>query len=273
MIAEIDVDVKPNENGKPLNERKFTFTLMEAKFPGFNEKEVQYSLFKGMQDNCYIKRFTYDQPFQEYEIDKFLLDLFHQNPHIKVLGSMDRWGTLGKVTKIVKEETEHSVTSLSFFDRLKKGSKQLIKAVLKATGEIRKCLDEYYESFLIGDELRKCLLMPEFKLYDTFSAKDRKEFIFHVFKAVCLGGRLCQYEDVLEPYLHATKNIYKDLITVAKSESGKLKVASLVYKINDIESSVSPLFPIQHPQNFCYVSIDPLRRHVNVFYHASDAYY
>ncbi|KAJ3321666.1 hypothetical protein HDV06_003959 [Boothiomyces sp. JEL0866] len=188
MITELNPDIKPNEIDKPVNERKFTFTLMEAKFPGFNEKQVQYS---GMQSSCYIKRFTYDQPFQEYEIDKFLLDLFHQNPHIKV-------------------------------------QLLLIVAVLKGTGEIRKCLDEYYDSFLIGDELRKCLLMPEFKLYDTFSEKDRKEFIFHVFKAVCLGGRLCQYEDVLEPYLHATRHIYKDLITVAKSETGKLKVASLM---------------------------------------------
>ncbi|KAJ3273856.1 hypothetical protein HDV01_003834 [Terramyces sp. JEL0728] len=194
------------------------------------------------------------------------------NPDVKneikkpVLGTNDRWGTLGKVTKVVKEETAHTITSLSFFDRLK-------KAVLKETGEIRKCLDEYYESFLIGDELRKCLLMPEFKLYDTFSPADRKEFIFHVFKALCLGGKLCQYEDELEPYLYATKNIYKDLIAVSKAESGRLHVASLVYEITDIESSVSPLFPIRHPQNFCYVSIDPLRRQVNVFYHASDAYY
>lgn len=83
---------------------------------------------------------------------------------------------------------------------------------MRPSGEIVKCLDEYYESFLISDELRKCLLMPEFECYDIFSEQDRKEFIFHVLKALALGGRLCQFEDEMAPYLETTKNIYKDLI-------------------------------------------------------------
>jgi hypothetical protein len=74
-----------------------------------------------MQDHIYIKRFTYDQYFQPYEIDQFLLDLFNQNPHIQVLCPQDRWGTLGHVTRIEKEETLHTITSLAFFNRLKKG--------------------------------------------------------------------------------------------------------------------------------------------------------
>jgi cilia- and flagella-associated protein 300 len=83
-----------------------------------------------------------------------------------------------------------------------------------------------------------------------------------------------QYEDELEPYLTATRQIYKDLISVVKdSSTGKLKVSSMVFKITDMKSSVSPLFPLKHPQNFCYFAIDPLRRNVNLFYHASDSYY
>lgn len=74
-------------------------------------------------------------------------------------------------------------------------------------------MDEYYESFIVSDELRKCLLMPEFPSYDAvFSNADRQEFIFHVFKALCLGGRLCQFEDEIEPYLDCTKKLYKDLV-------------------------------------------------------------
>lgn len=77
-----------------------------------------------MQDHCYIKRFTFDQPFHSYNIDQFLVDFFNNNPWIKVLSPGDRWGTLGKVTHVQKEETLHSVTSLSFFDRLKNGEFQ-----------------------------------------------------------------------------------------------------------------------------------------------------
>lgn len=64
--------------------------------------------------------------------------------------------------------------------------------VTRPDGDIKKCLDEYYDSFLVSDQLRKCLLMREFEEYDTFSSQDRQEFIFHLFKALCLGGRLCQ---------------------------------------------------------------------------------
>jgi hypothetical protein len=161
---------------------------------------------RGMQDHCYVKRFTFDQAFQSYEIDQFLLDFFHNNPHIKVSSSGDRWATLGKVTQVTKEETLHSVTSLSFFDRLKKGTLDCLflcisescnnppfkKDIVRSNGDIKKCLDEYYDNFLVSDQLRKCLLMQEFEEYDLFSATDRQEFIFHLFKSLCLGGRLCQ---------------------------------------------------------------------------------
>ena len=76
-----------------------------------------------MKDHYYVKRFTFDQSFQPYKINQFLLDFFHNNPHVQVLSTGDRWGTLGNVTKITMEETLHTVTSLSFFDRLKKGKR------------------------------------------------------------------------------------------------------------------------------------------------------
>ncbi|KAI8903806.1 hypothetical protein EDD86DRAFT_195377 [Gorgonomyces haynaldii] len=250
-----------------LSESNFRFTLLEdAKFPGLESKQVKELFYKwGFTDHLYVKRFIYDQYLQEYDIDKFLLHLFNNNPHIKVLSKSDQWGTLGKVTLVEKEETAHSVTNLQFFDRLR---------IVRENGDIVKSLDEYYEGFLVADELRKCLLMPEFETFDYFSKEDRKEFIFHVFKALCLGGRLCQYEDSIQDYLLATKLVYKDLITVTRDPATKqLRVASLVFKINHVESTVSPLFPSEHPQNFCYVSIDPLKRHCNVFYHSSDQYY
>nr|KAJ3419408.1 hypothetical protein HK105_006995 [Polyrhizophydium stewartii] len=246
-----------------------------------------------MQGHCYIKRYAYDQYLEPYNVSAFLVDFFNDNPSIAVLGARDSWGTLGRVASVEMEPTAHTVTSLDFFDRLTtKGglaasawlapARQVCSHALPAaagviresTGEIKKCLDEYVDSFLVSDELRKCLLMPEYELYDIFTENDRREFIFHVFKAICLGGRLCQFEDELGPYLDVTKKLYKDLITVVKDpQTGRLRVASLIFKIKSVESSVSPLFPFEHPQNFCYVSIDPIRRHVNLWYHASDAYY
>jgi hypothetical protein len=112
-----------------------------------------------MKDHCYIKRFTFDQSFQPYQIDEFLVDFFNNNPSVRVLCSGDRWGTMGRVSKIEKEQTLHSVTSLSFFDRLKKGIRvSFIIDVMRCNGDIKKCLDEYYESYLISGSFFELIL-------------------------------------------------------------------------------------------------------------------
>ena len=104
-------------------EKRFTFHHIESpSFPGFDSKEMQANLFKwGMKDHTYLLRFTYDSFFQPHDIDAFVKDFFNDpnvNGYIRVLGTLDRWGTIGKVAGVKKEETMHSVTSLSFFDRL-----------------------------------------------------------------------------------------------------------------------------------------------------------
>lgn len=48
--------------------------------------------------------------------------------------------------------------------------------------------------------------------YYAVGREERKEFLFRIFKHLCLGGELCQYEDTVDPYISTTKQIYKDLI-------------------------------------------------------------
>ncbi|CAG8808092.1 5037_t:CDS:1, partial [Racocetra fulgida] len=67
--------------------------------------------------------------------------------------------------------------------------------------------------------------------------------------------------------------------------TGNLMVQSYVYKINNLQgTSLSPpLFPISEsedentdniPSNdFCYVTVDPVKRWVNVWYHAACEYF
>lgn len=56
------------------------------------------------------------------------------------------------------------------------------------------------------------LLDDECPEYNLFVNDEREEFIFRIFQMLVLGGILCQYEDILDPYLDVTKVIYKDLI-------------------------------------------------------------
>lgn len=54
--------------------------------------------------------------------------------------------------------------------------------------------------------------------YYVVGREERGEFLFRLFKHLCLGGELCQYEDTIDPYISTTKHIYKDLIRWAESD-------------------------------------------------------
>ena len=56
------------------------------------------------------------------------------------------------------------------------------------------------------------LIIDDSDHYCLYSDTEREELLFNIFKHICLGGKLCQYEDNIEPYLDITKQIYKDFI-------------------------------------------------------------
>ena len=59
-----------------------------------------------------------------------------------------------------------------------------------------------------------------------------------------LGRYCCQYEDVIEPYLHLSKHIYKDLLYVYKDSTiKKLQVGSTVLKVKFYGNQDKYLFP------------------------------
>ena len=58
--------------------------------------------------------------------------------------------------------------------------------------------------------------MEESDNYDIFNESDRKEFLFQLFKHLCLGGEVCQFEDNVQAYLDFTKLLYKDLVRCVK---------------------------------------------------------
>jgi len=78
--------------------------------------------------------------------------------------------------------------------------------------------------------------MEESESYLAFTEAERKEFIFHIFMRLAIGGGMCQYEDLIEPYLNATKLFYKDLVSVTKdSETKQLSINTCVLEIRDID--------------------------------------
>jgi hypothetical protein len=62
------------------------------------------------------------------------------------------------------------------------------------------------------------------------------------------------------------KSMYKDLVSVKRNEeTGEIYVTSKVYSITN--SPDLEIFYNEHFQNFCYLVVDPVNRHVNVWYH------
>lgn len=53
----------------------------------------------------------------------------------------------------------------------------------------------------------------ECKQYFLYKEDERNEFIFLLLKHFVTGGKWCQDDIIIEPYLNVTKCIYKDLIT------------------------------------------------------------
>merc|ERR1711879_325627 len=76
--------------------------------------------------------------------------------------------------------------------------------------------------------IREVILMDESELYDAFTEKERKEFLFRIFSHIVFGGASNQYEDHVEEYFKVTKEVYKALLTVRRNDAGDVEVLSTV---------------------------------------------
>ncbi|XP_031451734.1 transcriptional coactivator YAP1 isoform X3 [Phasianus colchicus] len=211
--------------------------LPQKAFPCLQDRDVRERLLKwSMQGSITAQAFSFDQQFKPYQKDEFVMAFFNdQNviSNLKLLSASGQWTTLdSKVTKIEATLVPCTQTSMSFFDRL------YTEGVVRENGVIVKCYDEYYDDILISDELRKVLLLEDSDHYDIFSESDRKEFLFCLFKHLCIGGTLCQFEDVLGPYLETTKALYKDLVSVQKNpETKEISIISTVFRVSAYAST------------------------------------
>uniref|UniRef100_A0A8D3BM89 Cilia- and flagella-associated protein 300 n=1 Tax=Scophthalmus maximus TaxID=52904 RepID=A0A8D3BM89_SCOMX len=138
--------------------------------------------------------------------------------------------------------------------------------ILRPSGHIVKCFHYAYPDY---DELRQMLQEEDSEHYDVVRRGERGEFLFRLFKHLCLGGELCQYEDTIDPYINTTKQVYKDLISAQKDpDTKKISVVSTVIKVSAYDE-FGRCFPgiREQEQTFAYLIVDPFKRHVTLFCH------
>lgn len=212
-----------------------------------------------------MQSYSFDEQFQCYKASEFATAFFTDPNVIESLETQT--GKLGQAADQVDcEQLLCSVTSMRFFDRLK----DLKNGILLCDNVIRKCLETYVDDFLITDKLRLMLLDKESDQYNLYSESERNQFLFCLFKHLCIGGEWCQYEDNIKQYLDITQTIYKDLISVQKEpESDMIFISSQVLKVVAKDKNGTAIFPVNpdHQQNFAYLIINPCSRRVTVLSH------
>lgn len=247
----------------------YDFQILSKPIPSLKNKDFTTLLEKWNLDprlECWT--FSFNKHFNQYNVKGFAHSFLTNAAVRSVLNQIEDLKVWEKDVPLehVKVETLNcSVTSMKFFDRLKEDG------VVRESGSISKCFDEIQDGITISDELRKMLLMEDSINFESFSDDDRMELMFRLFKMFVIGGPICQYEDNIKPYLEITKSFYKDLVCVQKiPDSEELKVISHAVQISLLNEKKKKVFPpgLDHEQTFAFLIIDPLKRHVRLFYNS-----
>ncbi|XP_068189738.1 cilia- and flagella-associated protein 300 isoform X2 [Antennarius striatus] len=208
--------------------------------------------------------YSFDQVFYPYNSKQFAM-CFFTDPH--VVSGLSRNLNDGAgvaldqaVLSVDVESVPCTKVSMALFDPV------YSCGVLDPSGYVVKCFHDVYGYY---DKLREMLQEEDSEHYGEFGTEERREFLFRLFKHLCLGGELCQYEDAIHPYLSTTKQIYKDLISVQKDpETKKISVVSTVLKVCAYDES-GRCYPgrREEEQTFAYLIVDPFKRHATLFEH------
>ena len=194
-----------------------------------------------------------------------------------------------KCVKVAYEKIQCTSTSMQIFDPLKDGSAEP-RIVRDKSDALMRRVEDIIQGFPVGDELRAFLLDEANGNFENqlVAPENRREFLWKIFEHLVLGGASCQYEDSLSPYENTTKAVYKSLVRAKKKEETdgdetNAAVVSDVYLIKSVSVSAScatetetevQLFPKPgHKQNWCYLCVDPWRKHVTVWYHGYVPYW
>ncbi|XP_030597382.1 cilia- and flagella-associated protein 300 isoform X1 [Archocentrus centrarchus] len=238
-------------------EQTFSFIPLHTKtFTFLQDKDTLARLMKwSMLGRISAQSYSFDHSFSSYNSGKFALCFFKDPEVVSSLRKMEAgvWVPLDKpVVSVSVEPVPCTKVSMELFDPI------YSCGILRPTGHVVKCFHDVYPDY---DELRQMLQDEDSERYYVVGREERGEFLFRLFKHLCLGGELCQYEDAIDPYI-STTNVQKD------PETKKISVVSTVIKICVFDKS-GRCYPgtREEEQTFAYLIVDPYKRHVTLFCH------
>ncbi|XP_008329859.1 cilia- and flagella-associated protein 300 [Cynoglossus semilaevis] len=246
-------------------EKTFSFRSLPSKKFSFLEDKDTLELFMkwSMLGRISAQSYSFDQSFYPYNIEKFAMCFFTDPGVFSSLKRLEAgaWVPLDETVVCVSvEEVPCTKVSMELFDPI------YSCGIVRPTGHVVKCFHDVHPDY---DELKQMLQEEDTEHYYVVGRQERQEFLFCLFKHLCLGGELCQYEDTIDPYIKTTKQVYKDLISVQKDpETEQISVVSTVLKVR-ANGEFGQCFPgdEDEEQTFAYLIIDPFKRHVTLFCH------
>ncbi|XP_061597843.1 cilia- and flagella-associated protein 300 [Cololabis saira] len=246
-------------------EQTFSFSrLLTKELPFLQDKDTLTLLMKwSMLGRISAQFYSFDLNFCSYNSERFASCFFRDPEVISNLRNLQAgvWVPLEKPVMSVRvEPVPCTKVSMEMFDPIS------TCGITRPSGHVVKCFHDVHPDF---DELRQMLLEEDSEHYYAVGREEREEFLFRIFKHLCLGGELCQYEDTVGPYLTTTTQMYKGLISMQKDpDTKKISVVSTVLKVYAFDES-GQCYPgrREEEQTFAYLIIDPFKRHVTLFYH------
>jgi len=250
------------EETEQQQENNFKFHhLPDAKYASFGNPKIQPLLDKwGFGSDMSMCTFRVEQHVGPDSMQAMLEAFFRDREVTGVLHALTGLRVISPDrVRVHGEKIGTQVVSMSFLNKFEECG------AIGSSGHIKGRIEEDFEGVPILNLIREVILMEESELYDAFTEKERKEFLFRIFSHIVFGGASNQYEDHVEEYFKATKEVYKDLLTVRRNDAGDVEVLSTVTSVVSLgEGGV--LFPKESPLNFFYVIHDPLMRHVRCWY-------
>ncbi|KAL4110352.1 hypothetical protein PRIC1_002043 [Phytophthora ramorum] len=247
------------------------FEHLPDALPVLRDFDIRQKLLQwNLSDTLQLQRFRVHRKLPS-EADEALLTEFFQDDSVHcVLPLPARLGGSSSTkpegctgaSSLHFERLRVNVTSMALFEKLQTAG------IIARDGSVRGCMDEEFDGCTAGDLLTEMLANPDSDSSDTFSDKDRQEFIFQLFSALVIGGgALRQADSRVQAYEDATRALYRALVSVKKSVAdvhGKrdIEITSRVYRV-----SGDPLFKAP-PSRFhsCFAIVDARKRWLTLWY-------
>lgn len=130
-----------------------TVRFLQPKRDGAYVEVLLENLFRSLKGQIKLTTFCFNEAFLVHQRKDFIDNFFHDAVVVSVLNSLlPNWPfNRENIVKIEAQTVPCTVSSMSFFDRIQNERNKIIRG----EGNIRQCLDDVIDGFLVSDELRK----------------------------------------------------------------------------------------------------------------------